>query len=301
MSRGPEYSTTARVLALCRYGGVNPRLFDVLLAAFGDLEKILQADQGSLASLDGMTMEAAGRIIKGARSLEDAAAFERDLAAREIQMVTRFDAAYPNLLFELNDPPPLLYHRGRMPDAKARTVALVGTEKASNSGIELTTSLARTFAENRVQLVASLRTGIDAAAHLGCRAAEGVSFAVVEAGFDTLAESESLPLAIDIAQQGGVISEYPPDEVASPARRKEANRLIVGLADAVVVTELYRGSERTLDILSFCRMIGKLAFIVIDPNLGALADETSLAEAVDCGAIPIKGPDRADDIIRSLV
>lgn len=115
------------------------------------------------------------------------------------------------------------------------------------------------------------------------------------------AGTDEMPLAIDIVTTGGVISEYLPDQPATDATVKASNRLLVGLAQAVVVTELYTDSRHTLDLVEFCRMIGKMLFVVIDPEFGALADEPSLAKAIECGAIPIEGLSKLDDIIRSLV
>ncbi|MEW5994284.1 MAG: DNA-processing protein DprA, partial [Candidatus Zixiibacteriota bacterium] len=161
--------------------------------------------------------------------------------------------------------------------------------------------VARRFAEHGVQVIASLARGIDAAAHIGAGAAEGVSFGILDGGFDHIEAKEEMPLAIDIAREGGIITEYPPDLEKSDKHLPAVNRLIVGLAQGVVVTEVYSYSTRTRDLLRFCRQIGKLAFLVIDPEHGALAEEESLAEAVACGAIPLTGLDKVDDIIRTLV
>ena len=69
----------------------------------------------------------------------------------------------------------------------------------------------------------------------------------------------------------------------------------------MVVTELYSDSGRTLDVLRACREIGKLAFVMIDPQYGALADKASLSEAAAFGAVLIEGLNKTGDIVRSLV
>jgi hypothetical protein len=68
-----------------------------------------------------------------------------------------------------------------------------------------------------------------------------------------------------------------------------------------VVTEFYHTSRQTLDLLNFCQMIGKLAFLLVDPDKGAFADEESLTKALEYGVIPLEGYDKVHDIIRSLV
>ncbi len=293
--------TAVDVVALCRLAGVGPRLFEVLLSRFGSLERIFTADASTLLALGGIPEETARKIAGQPSLREDARQYVRRLSSQKIDVVTRFDRSYPNLLFELNDPPPLLYVRGKMPDGNGKTVALVGAENATNEGIQLTVVLSRHFAQARVQVVASLAKGIDSAAHVGTKTAGGESYGILDSGFDHIHPAESMALVADVVESGGVITEYPPDQHFQEDNMESANRLIVGMAQAVVVSEVYRDSSRTLDVLKFCREIGKLAFLMVDPERGALTDEDSLRYAVNCGALPMVGLNKVIDITRTLV
>jgi DNA processing protein len=296
-----DYDVTTQVLALCRFSGVQPRLFEALISHFGTLEDILLADTGTLIKVKGMTTEVATKIAGTSGYLKKASEFHADLKGRNIEVKSRLDDEFPRRLFELNDPPVLLYVRGRTPDNTRKTVAIAGAENATNEGIELTVKLARRFASSGVQIIASLRKGIDAAAHLGAKAAESASFSILDSGFDHIGPAEHIPLAIDIAKAGGVISEYPPDQMYTDETFKRSNRILAALAQAVVTTELYWESTRTLDLLSCCNQIGKLAFIMSDPTLGALADQESLSAAIANGAIRLEGLEKVDDIVKALV
>jgi DNA processing protein len=249
----------------------------------------------------GMSTELANRISSAAKSLVEAQEYVDELHGRDIHTISRFDDDYPKLFFELNDPPPMLYFRGRLPDADRKTVAIVGADNATNAGIELTVKLASMFIGAGVQVVSSLNIGIDASVHLGARKAGGDSYALLEAGFDHIYPEEHMSLAIDISEHGGAITEYPPERDYSAERYIDANRLIVALAHGVVVTEVYKDSTRMLDLLSCCSQIGKLLFMMVDPGPGALADEDSLAKAVSFGAIPMVGWDKVNDIVDALV
>ncbi|HEX2896644.1 MAG TPA: DNA-processing protein DprA, partial [candidate division Zixibacteria bacterium] len=163
------------------------------------------------------------------------------------------------------------------------------------------TQTAKELTTKSVQVVSALEKGIPAAAHLGCKAAGGYSFAVLENGFDQISGEVEIPLAIDIVQTGGIFSEYPPDAVKVKSRFSQANRLMAGMTQAVVVTEFYENSIRVHDILEYCHQVGKLSFVLTDPKNGALSDEKSLALAVKKGAIIMSGPNRIDDIIKALV
>jgi DNA processing protein len=296
-----NYDNTTLILALIKYADVGPRLFEALFAHFRDPQDILRADVKTLQKLSGMTAKQAQKIAGTSKKLDDARLYLEELRSRDISVATRLDQTYPKLLFELNDPPPMLYVRGKFPDGSRKSVGLIGTSNPTNPGIEMTTRLAKDFAENDVQVISTLRGGIDTAAHLGCKAAGGSSFAILDCGFDALVDSEFMPVAIDIAVTGGVISEYLPDATRPEGALEESNRLLVGFSQAVMVTEVYHNSPQTLDLLNFCHMIGKLVFIMIDPQKGAFADEESLAKALEYGAIPIEGYEKVGDVVRSLV
>jgi len=285
-----NYSDTVKVLALCRYAGVGPRLFDLLLSRYGSVDEVLSAERASLGEIKEITAKAIDRIIGAVDRLDEAKAESEKLAGRDIRIVTRFDDAYPALLYELNDPPPLLYVRGALPRNDGKTVTLVGAVK-----------LAKAFAEAGVQVVSSLRVGIDAAAHLGTKAAQHNSFAVLDTGFDHIDSTEQMPIAIDAVQAGGVITEYPPERKFSEENYRESNRLLAALGHAVVVTELYDGSREILDLVMFCSQIGKMVFLMVDPTHGPLSDPGTLDKLTEYGVIPMVGLDQVNKIIAALV
>jgi DNA processing protein len=201
----------------------------------------------------------------------------------------------------LNDPPLMLYVRGRLPSPGNKLITVAGAEQATNEGIALTTDLTKVLAAAGVQVLSSLRSGIDAAAHFGCRTAEGTSYALLDTGFDDDRWDELRPVAIDIVAEGGVISEFAPDHPAEEGEYKKTNRLLAAMPQAVVLTEFYSNSEKAMDLLRCCHQIGKLTFILVDPDTGAHSDEEALHQAVDWGAIPMVGRDKIDDIIKALV
>lgn len=301
MAAQSDYPAATVLLALTRFAGVGPRLLNALLQHYSDLGDLMKTDVKSLMSIKGMDSDMAQQTVRSRQFLGEADQYQKKLAQRDIQISSRLDDNYPPLLLELNDPPSVLYFKGSMPDRSKKTVAIIGADNATNEGIKLTVRLAQACAQADVQVVSSLGRGIDAAAHLGTKAVDGVSFAVIETGFDSLDAGEAVPLAIDIIANGGVISEYPPEERLKPDALQDSNRLLVGLAHGVVVTEMYSDSTRALDIMSFCSQIGKLSFFLMDAEQGSLSDEKALERALRSGAIPMIGLSQIDTIIRSLV
>jgi len=204
-------------------------------------------------------------------------------------------------LFEINDPPPLFYSRGNIPDINEKSVALMGAIRASQEGIALTTKLVKELVARRVQLISSLDVGIASAVHLSTKAGGGKSYAIIDCGLDRIEGEGAIPMAIDLIQTGGVISEYDPDRTFEQKKFAESNRLIAGMSQAVIVTEFYEDSNRVHDILEYCHQIGKLSFILTDTEFGLLSDEKSLAQAVKHGAILMNGLEKIDDIVKVLV
>ena len=289
------------VLALVRFAGINSRALDWLLKRFSTPHEIMNAGSKELSEYSNISSEISERIAAVDEKLESAEKFYRELQARDIKVISRLDADYPERLYELNDPPALFYLRGSLPENDKKTVAIVGASKATAEGIALTSKLSAAFSKAGVQIVSSFGKGNDYAVHLGSKAADGASFAVLDAGFDHIDSETDMPVAIDLVRSGGVLSEYAPDVKFGKTNYKESNRIIAGLSQAVVITEIYENSKHVHDLLKFCHQIGKLVFFSVESENGALSDEKSLTKIARHGAIPMVGLKKVDDIIASLV
>ena len=142
---------------------------------------------------------------------------------------------YPNDLNQIDDAPPLLWAIGNRTLLHAPMVALVGARNASSLGTRMAKSLAKGLAEAGYVVVSGLARGIDTAAHLASLDAGTV--AVQAGGVDVIYPAENTDLAHDIGRKGLRLSEMPmgmsPQARHFPAR----NKIISGLAQAVVVVE----------------------------------------------------------------
>jgi DNA processing protein len=112
----------------------------------------------------------------------DARAAEDQLADRGISVLTLADDSYPGMLRNIPDPPPALYVDGAVPDVAS--VALVGSRKASATGIETARMLGSVLAERGVCVVSGLALGVDSAAHEGAVDAGGRTVGVLGCGID---------------------------------------------------------------------------------------------------------------------
>lgn len=156
----------------------------------------------------------------------------------EINKVSLEDNAYLSVLLQLSHPPKELFYLGTLPKLRLPSVAIVGTRKPTSYGKEATFNLAYNLAKKGIVVISGLAYGIDAVAHRAALDAGGITIAVLANGLDTIYPASHLQLAKEIIAKGGaIISEYPAGVSARDYQFLARNRLVSGLADAVVVTE----------------------------------------------------------------
>ncbi len=206
-----------------------------LLRIAGDAPGILAASVETLAAHMGQararaTQRALARV-KPARVLRAAAD-----AAQEV--VTPADDAWPRTAFEgLDDPPCALYLRGRLPEADAIGVAVVGTRDATPYGLRVAREIAIGLAEAGLWIVSGFAVGVDGAAHEGALEAAGSTLAVLGCGIDFGYPLAHTDLKDDVAATGGLLSEHPPGTPPQKWHFPRRNRLVAALSSATVVVE----------------------------------------------------------------
>jgi DNA processing protein len=147
------------------------------------------------------------------------------------------DARYPSLLASIPDPPPLLWIRGLVDTLAAPAIALVGSRTATPHGMAMSDRLSRDLATAGLVIVSGLARGIDSAAHAAALSVGGQTIGVLGCGIDRVYPSEHRDLARNIEHAGAVVSEYPPGVPPLAHHFPQRNRIISGLAAAVVVVE----------------------------------------------------------------
>jgi len=151
------------------------------------------------------------------------------------RVVLLSDRAYPPRLRQIPNPPFLLYVRGSL-SREARRVAVVGSRVTDDAGLEIARTFGDGFARAGVEVVSGGARGIDTAAHEGALWGEGRSIAVLGCGIDVAYPPENAALLARLAGGGGaVLSEFPPGTQPMPKNFPRRNRIVAGLADAVVV------------------------------------------------------------------
>lgn len=147
-------------------------------------------------------------------------------------------AVYPKLLTKLPDAPSLIYAEGNLELLNSISIAIVGSRRASEKGIELAQKFASELSSVGITIVSGLARGIDTAAHTYSYNKKGKTIAVLGTGLNEIYPPENKDLSKKIISNGGlVISELDPKTNKKSSKFKERNRIISGLSLGVLIIE----------------------------------------------------------------
>ena len=227
----PEVVAT---LALALVPGVGSQRLRLLLGTFGSAAAALAAPHARLAAVHGISKAAATAIRAASpRDGERVLAQLGDLGARALLPA---DPDYPAQLVDIHDPPTVLYAWGDVSLLARPAVAIVGSRNHTAYGAEAVRLLAGAVARRAV-VVSGMARGIDALAHVAALDVGGGSIGVLGNGFGVIYPAANGALYERMVRQGCLVTEHPPGERPHAGSFSRRNRLISGLARAVVVIE----------------------------------------------------------------
>ena len=215
--------------------------FRLLEGFFGSLEVAWYAPVRHLRNA-GLDKRAVNSVEESRKTIDP----DRELERLENAGVSAFNwnhSGYPELLKQIPDPPPVLYVKGQIEPEDQRSIALVGTRRATPYGREAAQSLANDLARTGITVVSGLARGIDTVAHRAALDANGRTLAVMASGVDHIYPRENNRLAREIVETGGaLISEHPLGVRPGPRQFPRRNRLMSGMTLGTLVVEAGKGS-----------------------------------------------------------
>lgn len=180
----------------------------------------------------------------------------------KINSTSPLEHKYLQLLDTIAKKPERLHFIGKLPSTRLTSVAIVGSRKPTSYGKEVTYRLSYELASRGIIIISGLALGVDGIAHRAALDAGGTTIAVVANGVDIIYPASHRSLAKEIIDKGGaIISEYPPGTEARDFYFLARNRIVSGLADAVVVTEAAIRSG-TLSTVAHALDQGREVFVV---------------------------------------
>jgi len=227
-------------LALSLVPGVGPVGFARLLRRYGTARAAWAAGVDLLAELPRVPEEAASSLRRLQRRRAPAVADELERATRRAggAVLTALDAGYPAALSGLDPRPAVLYLAGDGAALEATCVAVVGTRRATGYGHACAAEIGDALGRAGVTVISGLALGIDGDVHRAAVAAGGRGVAVLPSPLDRVYPPAHRKLAAELVATGGaLVSELPPGAPAGRPDFARRNRIIAGLARAVVVVE----------------------------------------------------------------
>jgi DNA processing protein len=216
-------------LRLARSRGLGGSLFFHLIERYGKAAAVIKA----LPTLEAKLAPKGFALASEASIMDEIETLERLGAVH----LLADEPAYPAALRNIADPPPVLTLLGRIELLAGRDLAIVGARNASGNGRYLATQLARELSDRGLTVVSGLARGIDTAAHQGGLDGPGSTIAVLGSGIDIVYPPENAELQARIAAAGLLVSERAPGTPPLARHFPRRNRIIAGLASAVLVVE----------------------------------------------------------------
>ncbi len=249
---------------------------------FGSLEEAWKAEAEELRSFKFLRGKVESWLAL--RKTLEPLRYVESLSNKGYEVVTYFDEAYPEPLRSLYDPPAVLYGRGKLKDIDAQAIAVVGARRPTPYGRQVARMLARDLARAGVWVISGMARGIDTEAHLGALEGQGSTVAVLGSGLDVVYPRENKGLCQRIADNGAVISEFPPATPPEPKNFPIRNRIISGLAKGVLVVEA-RAKSGALITVDWALEQGRDVFAVPGPITSELSQGTN--HLIKQGAKPV--------------
>ncbi len=223
-------------IALKFIKGIGNVTIKSLVGYCGGAREVFESDREKLLKVPGIGKKTAESIINH-EAFERA---EQELAFTKkykIQPLSFTSANFPKRLNNCTDGPSLLYYKGNASLNNTKVIAVVGTRNATNYGKALCDDLIKGLQQHNILVVSGLAYGIDIAAHKAALNNNLATVGVLGHGLDRIYPNLHRDVAEKMVSDGGLLTEYP--SLTPPERQHfpERNRIIAGMADAIIVVE----------------------------------------------------------------
>lgn len=238
-------------IALTCIKGVGVTHARNIMQVMGDEEAVFKGSKSELAAIPGISK----RLIE---EIRNPGVLKR--AQKELEFVTRnklnihffTEKKYPQRLTSCIDAPIILYSKGDTEFNRQKIISIVGTRNATRYGYEFCNQFVKEISTKcpNVQIVSGLAYGVDICAHRAALKNDLSTVAVLAHGLDRIYPHLHRQTAIDMMAKGAVLTEFPSETNPDKHNFVRRNRIVAGMADAVIVIESSSkgGSLITADI-----------------------------------------------------
>jgi DNA processing protein len=281
-------------LAQCPYLG--PKKIAFLEKIFPCLGELFNIGVEELTKV-GLSLEWSNKFIKWRQKFY-LPELLNTLDQEKISYLSWHDDRYPDLLKEISSPPPIIFYRGDISLLnKRKRLAIVGSRKNTPYAERVLQNFLPELIKYEIIIISGLALGVDSLAHQQTLLNSGLTIAILGSGLKkkNIYPASNRLLAQEIIINGGlVISEFPPDCPAKKENFPRRNRLISGLAQAVLVVE---AAAKSGSLITARLALEQNRDVLAIPGNIFLASSAGVNQLIKEGAAPIMA---ATDILENL-
>lgn len=217
---------------------IDSKFIHRLYNYFGDIETAYNASLSDLSQIDGLNIKKAQNFIEKRIKINPDKILD-EILRRKLSFITFEDENYPYMLKNISDPPMVLYVKGDLKCCNLeKTLAVVGSRKASSHSKDILTKILSEFVNTDICIVSGLAAGIDTTTHLGALSNNLKTIGVIASGFDFIYPSANKELYKKIENGcGAILTEYFPTFEPLNWRFPQRNRIVSGLSYGTLVAE----------------------------------------------------------------
>ena len=223
------------------------------------------------------------------RKEENAKREYEKLQTKGILFYPEYHPHYPVKLRSIPARPFGIFVKGKLPDVRQRSLAIVGARDCSEYGQYVARHFAEKMAQNGVAVISGLARGIDGIAQRAAMEAGGESFGVLGCGADICYPKSNEKLYRMCMERGGILSTYLPGTPPTPNLFPPRNRIISGLSDGILIIEA-REKSGTIITADLALEQGKDVFVIPGRVTDRLSDGCN--SLIRQGASLIQSPEQ---------
>ncbi|WP_424961789.1 DNA-processing protein DprA [Ekhidna sp.] len=223
-------------IALELIPGVGNKGTKQLMSYCGSAAEVFRASKIKLLKIPGVGEKMAD-LIKQSSPFKEAEAIFNSAQKIGAEVLHYTHPNFPGRLKQAPDAPNIIYKKGAGDLNPKKSIAVVGTRKATEYGKSITDKIVTDLASLNVTVISGLAYGIDIQAHKASLNENTPTLAILAGGLDRIYPSVHKKYAEQLQETGAIISESVPGTKPDPHLFPARNRIIAGMADATIVVE----------------------------------------------------------------
>lgn len=222
--------------------GVGTARLMALVRAFGSAQNLYEAEEADILATGIVAPDRTAQFVESKRKNKNLPEILQKRCERlRISVIPVIASDYPQRLKRILHPPVVLYVKGTLPDCRY-SMGMVGSRMADAYGKKAAVGFGKALAEAGVVIVSGGAAGIDTASHEGALQGGGKTVAVLGCGVDIVYPHTNTELFAAIAENGALVSEYPPGTQPDRHHFPERNRIISGISQGIVLVQAAKRS-----------------------------------------------------------